>query len=74
MKNINGYYFKLFVWDYFKRRIIWYFRLSIINLCLNKKKWYGNNDIELIKNCIIWGLNGKEDIEKYDCVIIKIVY
>lgn len=69
MVIILDYLFELFLK---KNNLV--FRLSIINLCLNKKKWYENNDSELIKNCIIWVLNGKEDIEKYDCVIIKIVY
>lgn len=74
MKNINGYHFKPSAWDHFKRRTIWYFRSSTTNSCLNKKKWYGNNDTELTKNCITWALNGKEDTEKHDCVITKILY
>lgn len=50
------------------------FRSSTTNSCLNKKKRYENNDTELTKNCITWALNGKEDTEKHDCVITKIVY
>lgn len=50
------------------------FRSSTTNSCQNKKKWYENNDTELTKNCITWALNGKEDTEKHDCVITKIVY
>lgn len=47
---------------------------STTNSFLNKKKWYENNNTELTKNCITWALNGKEDTEKHDCVITKIVY
>lgn len=50
------------------------FRSSNTNSFLNKKKWYENNNTELTKNCITWALNGKEDTEKHDCVITKIVY
>lgn len=50
------------------------FRSSTTNSFLNKKKWYENNNTELTKNCITWALNGKEDTEKHDCVITKIVY
>lgn len=50
------------------------FRSSNTNSFLIKKKWYENNNTELTKNCITWALNGKEDTEKHDCVITKIVY